>query len=73
MNAEQHKSILAIARYATFLADDAKRDREREEIRRIAASFAGEAGADGRTPVPGGSPRGNLMGGKPRCLKSCVN
>ncbi len=44
MNAEQQKSILAIALYAAF-ADGAKHDREREEIRRIAESFAGEAGA----------------------------
>lgn len=44
MNAERQKSILAIALYAAF-ADGAKHDREREEIRRIAESFAGEAGA----------------------------
>ena len=44
MNAEQQKSILAIALHAAF-ADSAKHDREREEIRRIAESFAGDAGA----------------------------
>lgn len=44
MNAEQQKSILAIALYAAFV-DGAKHDREREEIRRIADSLAGEAGA----------------------------
>ncbi len=43
MNPEQQKSILAIALYAAF-ADGAKHDREREEIRRIAESFASEAG-----------------------------
>lgn len=73
MNAEQHKSILAIARHAAFFADGAKHDREREDIRRIAESFAGAAEAGARTQVAGGSPRGNLMGGKPGCLKSCVN
>jgi len=44
MNANQQKSILTIALYAAF-ADGAKHDREREEIRRIAESFAG--GDDG--------------------------
>ena len=44
MNAEQQKSILAIALYAAF-ADGAKHDREREEIRRIAESLGGESGA----------------------------
>nr|WP_313953756.1 DUF533 domain-containing protein [Accumulibacter sp.] len=44
MNAEQQKSILAIALYAAFV-DGAKHDREREEIRRIADSLAAEAGA----------------------------
>ena len=44
MNPEQQKSILAIALYAAF-ADGAKHDREREEIRRIAGSLGGEAGA----------------------------
>jgi len=44
MNPEQQKSILAIALYAAF-ADGAKHDREREEIRRIAESLGGEAGA----------------------------
>jgi len=43
MNAEQQKSILTIALYAAF-ADGAKHDREREEIRRIAESFAGDDG-----------------------------
>lgn len=42
MNPEQQKSILAIALYAAF-ADGAKHDREREEIRRIAESFASAA------------------------------
>lgn len=37
MNAEQQKSILAITLFAAF-ADGAKHDREREEVRRIAAS-----------------------------------
>ena len=44
MNFEQQKSILAIALFAAF-ADGAKHDREREEIRRIAESLGGEAGA----------------------------
>jgi len=44
MNAEQQKLILAIALYAAF-ADGAKHDREREEIRLIAESLGGEAGA----------------------------
>ena len=44
MNPEQQKSILAITLYAAF-ADGAKHDREREEIRRIAESLGGEAGA----------------------------
>ena len=44
MNPEQNKSILAIALHAAF-ADGAKHDREREEIRRIAESLGGEAGA----------------------------
>lgn len=43
MNAEQQKSILTIALYAAF-ADGAKHDRERDEIRRIAESFASEDG-----------------------------
>src|SRR6056297_2134580 len=41
MNADQRKSILTIALYAAF-ADGAKHDREREEIRRIAESFASD-------------------------------
>ena len=44
MNPEQQKAILAIALFAAF-ADGAKHDREREEIRRIAESLGGEAGA----------------------------
>jgi len=44
MNPEQQKSVLAISLYAAF-ADGAKHDREREEIRRIAESLGGEAGA----------------------------
>jgi uncharacterized protein (DUF697 family)/uncharacterized tellurite resistance protein B-like protein len=43
MNAEQQKSILAIALYAAF-ADGANQDREREEIRRIAESFTDDDG-----------------------------
>lgn len=44
MNPEQQRSILAIALFAAFV-DGAKHDREREEIRRIAESLGGEAGA----------------------------
>ena len=44
MNPEQQKAILAIALHAAF-ADGAKHDREREEIRRIAESLGGDAGA----------------------------
>ena len=44
MNAEQQKSILAIALYTAF-ADGSKHDREREEIRRIAETLGGEAAA----------------------------
>ncbi|MDP2794007.1 MAG: DUF533 domain-containing protein [Sulfurisoma sp.] len=44
MNPEQQRAILAIALHAAF-ADGAKHDREREEIRRIAASLGGDAGA----------------------------
>jgi len=44
MNPEQQRAILTIALYAAF-ADGVKDDREREEIRRIAESLAGEAGA----------------------------
>lgn len=44
MNADEQKSILAIALYAAF-ADGVKDDREREEIRRIAESLANEANA----------------------------
>jgi uncharacterized protein (DUF697 family)/tellurite resistance protein len=44
MTPEQQKSILAITLYAA-LADGAKHDREREEIRRIAESIASDAGA----------------------------
>lgn len=44
MNPEQQKSILAIALFAAF-ADGAKHDREREAIRDIADSLAGETGA----------------------------
>ena len=43
MNAEQQKSILAIALYAAF-ADGGKHDRERDEIRRIAESLASDHG-----------------------------
>jgi len=42
MNTEQQRAILTIALYAAF-ADGAKDDREREEIRRIAESLAGES------------------------------
>ncbi len=44
MNPEQQKSILAIALFAAF-ADGAKDDREREQIRQLAESLGGEAGA----------------------------
>ncbi len=44
MNTEQQNAILTIALLAAF-ADGEKHDREREEIRRIAESLAGEAGA----------------------------
>lgn len=44
MNPEQQRALLAIALLAAF-ADGEKHDREREEIRRIADSLAGEAGA----------------------------
>ncbi|WP_293465201.1 hypothetical protein [Polaromonas sp.] len=40
MNDEQQQSILASALFAAF-ADGARRDREREEIRRIAKSSRG--------------------------------
>ncbi len=44
MNPEQQKSILAIALHAAF-ADGGKDDREREQIRQLAESLGGEAGA----------------------------
>ncbi|WP_114971252.1 YcjF family protein [Rhodoferax ferrireducens] len=44
MNPEQQRAILAIALYAAF-ADDAKHEREREEIIRIAESLGNEPGA----------------------------
>jgi uncharacterized protein (DUF697 family)/tellurite resistance protein len=44
VNPEQQRALLAIALHAAF-ADGAKHDREREEIRRIAESLGGEAGA----------------------------
>ena len=44
MNPEQQRAFLAIALFAAF-ADGEKHDRERGEIRRIAESLAGEAGA----------------------------
>ena len=44
MNPEQQKSILAIALLAAF-ADGGKDDREREQIRQLAESLGGEAGA----------------------------
>ncbi|MDH4418299.1 GTPase [Acidovorax sp. HMWF029] len=43
MNSEQQKSILTIALLAAF-ADGTKDDAEREEIRRIAQSLAGDSG-----------------------------
>lgn len=43
MNSEQQRSLLAIALFAAF-ADGAKDEREREHIRSIAESLAGEAG-----------------------------
>jgi uncharacterized protein (DUF697 family)/tellurite resistance protein len=44
MNAREQESVLTIALLAAF-ADGAKDDREREEIKRIADSLSGEAGA----------------------------
>lgn len=44
MNAREQEAILSIALLAAF-ADGAKDDREREEIKRIAESLAGESGA----------------------------
>lgn len=44
MNASEQEAILTIALLAAF-ADGAKDDREREEIKRIADSLAGETGA----------------------------
>lgn len=44
MNSEQQSAILTIALLAAF-ADGAKDDREREQIRQIAQSLGGEAGA----------------------------
>jgi uncharacterized protein (DUF697 family)/tellurite resistance protein len=43
MNPEEQRALLAIALLAAF-ADGQKHDRERDEIRRIAESLAGEAG-----------------------------
>lgn len=44
MNLEEQSALLAIVLYAA-LADGNKHDRERDEIRRIAESISGEAGA----------------------------
>ncbi|WP_129641350.1 YcjF family protein [Peristeroidobacter agariperforans] len=44
MNAREQEAVLTIALLAAF-ADGAKDDREREEIKRIAESLSGEAGA----------------------------
>src|SRR4030095_15261631 len=44
MSTSQQQAILSIALLAAF-ADDAQDDREREEIRRIADSLAGESGS----------------------------
>jgi tellurite resistance protein len=44
MQTEQLDAILGIALFAAF-ADGVKDDREREEVRRIAESLSGEAGA----------------------------
>ena len=44
MNAREQEAVLTIALLAAF-ADGAKDDRERDEIKRIAESLAGEAGA----------------------------
>src|SRR5688500_13413002 len=44
MNAREQEAVLTIALLAAF-ADGTKDDREREEIKRIADSLAGEAGA----------------------------
>lgn len=50
MNPEQQHAFLAIALFAAF-ADSEKHDRERDEIRRIAGSLAGEAGASDLTRI----------------------
>ena len=44
MNPEQQRAVLTLALLSAF-ADGSKHDREREEIRRIAASLADDAGA----------------------------
>lgn len=44
MNAREQEAVLTIALLAAF-ADGAKEDRERDEIKRIAESLSGEAGA----------------------------
>ena len=50
MTAEERKSILSIALHAAF-ADGLKHEREREEIRSIALSLAGEAGSAELAPT----------------------
>lgn len=50
MNPEQQRAFLAIALFAAF-ADGDKHDRERDELRRLAESLAGEAGAPDLTRI----------------------
>jgi len=50
MTAEERKSVISIALHAAF-ADGLKHEREREEIRSIAQSLAGEAGAAELAPL----------------------
>ena len=50
MTDEERKSILSIALHAAF-ADGLKHEREREEIRSIALSLAGEAGSAALAPL----------------------
>jgi len=50
MTAEERKSILSIALHAAF-ADGLKHEREREEIRSIVLSLAGEAGSAELAPI----------------------
>ncbi len=52
MTVEQQRAILAIALMAAF-ADGGKDDREREELRKIAESLAGEADSTAALDLPG--------------------